>query len=189
MRGVRRRVVFGLGSNLGDREALLCAAANGLRTLPGVTGSTVSSLYETEPVGGPPQGRYLNAALLVVTDEEPEELLRAAARLEQEHGRVRRERNGPRTLDIDVLWIEDEVVDLPLLQVPHPRMHERAFALLPLLEVAPDARDPRTGRLFGERVPALDTRGVVRVAGPERLEGSTNQGVSGAWLDTPGRKC
>jgi len=154
-----------------------------------VIGWQASSTYETEPVGGPPQGRYLNAALLVATDEAPEALLHAALRIEADHGRVRLERNGPRTLDIDLLWIEDEVVDVPSLQVPHPRLLERAFALLPLLEVAPGSRDPRTGEALNAGVPGLDTRGVVRVAGPELLGGSSNPPAAGARLDTPGRKC
>lgn len=189
MPGVVRRVVFGLGSNLGDREAMLRAASEGLRRIPGATGWKASSTYETDPVGGPPQGRYLNAAVMIATDESPEALLRAAMRLESDHGRVRRERNGPRTLDIDLLWIENEVVDLPSLQVPHPRLLERAFALLPLLEVAPDARDPRTGLALDARVPGLDTSGVERVAAPETLGGSSNLAAPGARLDTPGRKC
>ena len=187
-----RRIVFGLGSNLGDRAALLRAGEQELCRLASVTGGQMSSIYETEPVGGPPQGRYLNAALLLVTDATAEALLEAAMLIESHQGRVRRERNGPRTLDIDLLWIEDELVDLPSLVVPHPRLLERAFALVPLLEVAPDACDPRTGTPLGAAVSALDPSGMVLFAAAGTPAGSIATppvGGTGARLDTLRRKC
>jgi 2-amino-4-hydroxy-6-hydroxymethyldihydropteridine diphosphokinase len=105
-----RRVVFGLGSNLGARKDIIRSAVQALRSLPWVGDMRASSLYETEPVGGPPQDKYINAAVMFYTDAPARTLLQAAMAIEQQHGRERLERFGPRTLDIDVLWIEDEQV-------------------------------------------------------------------------------
>jgi 2-amino-4-hydroxy-6-hydroxymethyldihydropteridine diphosphokinase len=137
------RVLLGLGSNLGDRAALLRAAID---DLPGL--AAVSDVYETGPVGGPEQGRYLNLVveldLPVVADAPadgelaPHDVLALCQRLEAQAERVRVERWGPRTLDVDVLWIDGIEVDEPDLQVPHPRMFERRFVLAPLSELAPD---------------------------------------------------
>lgn len=116
--------------------------------LQGVTVRARSSLYETAPWGASgdvPQGAYLNAALLVAWRGSPRGLLDQLLAVEREAGRVRDVRYGPRTLDLDVLWIEGVTHRDEALEVPHPRLTERAFALLPLLEVAPFARDPRTG--------------------------------------------
>ncbi len=123
-----------LGSNLGDRWEHLRQAVS---HLPGVV--AVSAVYETDPVGGPPgQGPYLNAVVELETASTPRELLGVARRLEAAAGRVRGERWGPRPLDVDVLLVDDLVVDEPDLQVPHPRMWDRAFVLIPLHDVAPD---------------------------------------------------
>jgi 2-amino-4-hydroxy-6-hydroxymethyldihydropteridine diphosphokinase len=143
------RAVIGLGSNLGDRGAHLRAAIDGLRAVATVLAE--SRVHETAPVGGPPQGDYLNAAVLLEYEGTPRALLDALLAIEARLGRVRRERWGPRVIDLDVLWIEGVVVDEPGLTVPHPRLLDRAFALEPLLEVAPDAIDPRTGRRLAER--------------------------------------
>lgn len=104
-----------------------------------------SSLYETAPWGTVPQGPYLNAALLVAWGGSPRGLLDRLLAVEREAGRVRTVRYGPRTLDLDVLWIEGLAHHDEALEVPHPHLTERAFAMLPLLEIAPFARDPRTG--------------------------------------------
>lgn len=137
------RVLLGLGSNLGDREAYLRTA---IAAMPGRV--AVSDLYETGPVGGPEQGRYLNLVVeldlpVVASDPGegelvPRDLLALCQRLEADAERVRKERWGPRTLDVDVLWIDGIEVDEPDLQVPHPRMFERRFVLAPLSELAPD---------------------------------------------------
>ncbi len=140
------RAVIGIGSNVEDRLASLRGAVAALRDATRV--ERLSRVYETAPVGGPPQGDYLNAAALVAYGGEPLDLLDALLAIERSLGRVRGERWGPRTIDLDVLWIEGVVLDEPRLVVPHPRLLERAFALLPLLEVAPDAVDPRSGRPF-----------------------------------------
>lgn len=140
------RVVIGLGANLGDRLATLREAASRIGALASIVRR--SHVWETAPVGGPEQPDFLNAALLAEWRETPLALLDALMRIEFELGRVRGVRNGPRTIDLDVLWIEGLVVDEPRLVVPHPRLHLRAFALAPLLEVAPDAVDPRSGERF-----------------------------------------
>lgn len=128
-----RRAFLGLGSNLGDREAYLRHA---LERLPDIV--RVSSFYETAPVGGPEQGPFLNCVAELATDRTARELLAACREREAGADRIRVERWGPRTLDVDVLWIDGETVDEPDLIVPHPRMFERPFVLMPLRELAPD---------------------------------------------------
>ncbi len=127
------RAFLALGSNLGDRETTLRAAVAALPDLV-----AVSRVYETDPVGGPEQGAYLNAVAELETDRSPRALLELCRSLEAAADRVRAERWGPRTLDVDVLLVGDLVVDEPDLQVPHPRMWERRFVLAPLRELAPD---------------------------------------------------
>ncbi len=139
-----RRAFLGLGSNLGDRWATLRQA---VARLPDV--AAVSPVYETDPVGGPPgQGPYLNCVVELHTDRTPRQLLEEAHRAEAAAGRVRAERWGPRTLDVDVLWVEGCDVDEPDLVVPHPRLWERAFVLVPLHDLAPDLV-PEDGRGAG----------------------------------------
>ena len=127
------RAFLGLGSNLGDREAQLQSA---IEEMPDVV--AVSPVYETDPVGGPEQGAYLNLVVELETALSPRELLELCQRLEADAERVRAERWGPRTLDVDVLLVGDLVVDEPDLKVPHPRMWDRRFVLAPLRDVAPD---------------------------------------------------
>lgn len=127
------RAFLGLGSNLGDRRDHLRTA---VASLPDVV--AVSDVYETDPVGGPEQGRFLNLVVELDTDLDPHALLGVCHRIESAAGRVRDVRWGPRTLDVDILWIEGVTVDTPDLQVPHPRMNERRFVLEPLAELAPD---------------------------------------------------
>jgi 2-amino-4-hydroxy-6-hydroxymethyldihydropteridine diphosphokinase len=131
-----RRAFLGLGSNLGDRRSYLAAAVAALRAAGDVV--AVSPLYETEPVGGPEQGAFLNLVVELATTDSPRQLLARCQALELAAARVRLERWGPRTLDADVLWVEGESVDEPDLVVPHPRMSERRFVLAPLADLAPD---------------------------------------------------
>ena len=131
---------LGLGSNLGDRRANLAAGVRGLAA--GGKVLAVSSLYETAPVGGPLQGPFLNAAAVIDTGLTAPALLGLCRALERGAGRRRRVRWGPRTLDIDLLLYGREVVDQPGLQVPHPRLAERRFALEPLAEAWPEAALP-----------------------------------------------
>jgi 2-amino-4-hydroxy-6-hydroxymethyldihydropteridine diphosphokinase len=137
------RAVVGVGANLGDRLAALRAAATELARVAPV--EKTSRVYASAPVGGPPQPEFLNAAAAVHYEGAPLDLLDALLAIEARLGRVRDERWGPRTIDLDLLWIEGLAIDTPRLVVPHPRLHERAFALVPLLELVPGARDPRTG--------------------------------------------
>jgi 2-amino-4-hydroxy-6-hydroxymethyldihydropteridine diphosphokinase len=148
------RAYLALGSNLGDRVAYLQGAVDALAATPGVLVVAVSRVYETDPVGGPDQGRYLNAVVAIDTVLSARELLAAGQRAESEARRVRGERWGPRTLDVDVLLVGDREIRDPDLVVPHPRMWERGFVLAPLRDVAPGLVD----------VPAEGWPGVVPVA-------------------------
>jgi 2-amino-4-hydroxy-6-hydroxymethyldihydropteridine diphosphokinase len=130
-----RTAYLSLGSNLGDRWAHLRQAVESLRLLDPAL--RVSGVYETAPVGGPAQGPYLNCVVALSTDVEPHELLRVAQELEAAAARVRTVRNGPRTLDVDLLLIGDLVLDTPELVIPHPRMYDRGFVLAPLEELDP----------------------------------------------------
>jgi 2-amino-4-hydroxy-6-hydroxymethyldihydropteridine diphosphokinase len=134
------RVAIALGSNLGERLSHLCRAVESLGALGEVVAT--SSVYESEPVGGPAQGPYLNAVAIIDTDLEPLRLLDEVLRIEQEAGRQRTVKWGPRTLDLDVLLYGDEKVDDDRLVVPHPRLLERRFVLEPLVEAWPDATTP-----------------------------------------------
>jgi 2-amino-4-hydroxy-6-hydroxymethyldihydropteridine diphosphokinase len=127
------RAFLALGSNLGEREALLRRA---VASIPDLV--AVSPVYETDPVGGPEQGAFLNCVVELDTDRSPHELLALCHELERDAERVRIERWGPRTLDVDVLLVGDLTVDAPDLVVPHPRMWQRRFVLAPLADLAPD---------------------------------------------------
>jgi len=146
-----RQAVLALGSNLGDRGELLREAVAALRETPGVELRAVSPVVESvavKPDGADPSApRYLNAVVIVDTLLTPRELLAAANRIEAEHGRVRGERWGDRTLDIDLVTFEGERSDDPALTLPHPRARERAFVLAPWLAVDPDAELPGAGRV------------------------------------------
>lgn len=130
-----KRAFLGLGSNLGDRAALLAAAVDRLVAVGLVR---VSPTYETDPVGGPEQDAFLNIVAELDTDLSARQLLAVCVRLEIAAERERVERWGPRTLDVDVLWVDGEEVDEPDLVVPHPRLWERRFVLAPLRDLAPD---------------------------------------------------
>ena len=149
------RAVVGLGSNVGDRLGYLRGAAQRIARICHV--ERASHVYETAPVGGPPQAPFYNAALLVTYEGEPLDLLAALHGVEMILGRTRTAadvRWGPRAIDLDVLWIEGLAMESETLVVPHPRLTERAFALRPLVDVAPDAIDPISQlpytRLFDE---------------------------------------
>jgi 2-amino-4-hydroxy-6-hydroxymethyldihydropteridine diphosphokinase len=153
--------VVGLGSNIGDRLGYFRHAARGLRADARFSLRAVSSVYETRAVG-PAQADFLNAALRVAFVGTPGELLRLALDVERQLGRVRRERWGPRVIDLDVLWIQGVKVESGDLVVPHPRLLERRFALAPLTDVAPDAVDPRTGASLRDALNRLPDDGVRR---------------------------
>jgi 2-amino-4-hydroxy-6-hydroxymethyldihydropteridine diphosphokinase len=162
-------VFVALGSNLGDREANLARGVRGLRER-GLRITARSSVYETEPVGGPAQGAYLNAVVQAETALRPEEVLASCLGVERAAGRVRSVANAPRTLDLDLLLYGEAVVEADGLTVPHPRLHERRFVLTPLAEIAPGARHPLLGltaREMERRCP--DTSAVARYGPPEIL--------------------
>jgi len=154
-----RRAVIGLGANLGDPQAALRGAVLAFMQAEGVQVLACSRIYLTDPVGGPEQPQYLNAVLIIDTDCQPPELLDLANRIEQDWGRQRAERWGPRTLDVDLIHVDDVLLDSDRLTLPHPRARERAFVLMPWLQVDPDAVLPGAGRV-ADLVAALDCRGV-----------------------------
>jgi 2-amino-4-hydroxy-6-hydroxymethyldihydropteridine diphosphokinase len=151
---------IGLGSNVGDRREHLRAAYAGLERLGRV--ARVSSLYETEPVGFAEQGAFLNAVAVIETELTPHDLLQELLKIEAGRERVRAQRNGPRTLDLDLLFYGDEVIDRPGLAVPHPRLQDRRFVLAPLCQIAPDLRHPALGLSVQELLEELrDAAGVL----------------------------
>lgn len=156
-----QRAWIGLGANLGDALAALRDAVSRLDRLPGTRRVALSSVYRSAPVdaGGPD---YVNAVAAVETTLEPLALLAALQGIEQAHGRERPYRNAPRTLDLDLLLHGERVLDTPTLTLPHPRLHERAFVLLPLLEVDPSARDTQ-GRLLADHLSAVAGQRIERL--------------------------
>jgi 2-amino-4-hydroxy-6-hydroxymethyldihydropteridine diphosphokinase len=160
------RIAVALGSNLGDRKAHLERAGQELEQRIGDVVAS-SSLWETAPVGGPEQGTYLNAVVVMDTDLAPRTVLDELLAIERLHGRERRERWGPRTLDLDLLLYGDRVVDSPGLTIPHPRLTERRFVLEPLLEAWPEARLP-DGTVLAGCLPAVADQDVTRIGGPSR---------------------
>lgn len=157
---------LGLGSNVGDRLANLRGAVELLADTPGVRVVRSSRVYETDPFGGSPQPDFLNAVLEVETDLAPRALLERCLEVEVELGRVRDERWGPRTLDVDVLTYGEERVDEPGLTIPHPRMHERAFVLVPLTELVADPPLPGGRRLSTLRLEPAGLLGARPFAPP-----------------------
>lgn len=150
-----RRAYVGLGANLGAREITVLRAVDLLAAADGVEVVAVSRLLETEPVGVADQPPFLNGAVALDTTRSARDLLDLLLETERSLGRVRRERWGPRTIDLDLLVYGDETVDEPGLHVPHPRLHERRFALEPLAELDPELEIPGLGRV-SSALAALD---------------------------------
>lgn len=148
-----------LGSNLGDSPQILAAAIAHLDSTPGISVQQTSRWYQTAPIG-PPQPDYLNGCALVQVQLTPHQLLARLLEIENLFGRIRQERWGPRTLDLDLLFYEDAIVATSELEVPHPRMRERAFVLVPLAEIAPDWVDPVSGEAIGQLLQRIDISGV-----------------------------
>jgi 2-amino-4-hydroxy-6-hydroxymethyldihydropteridine diphosphokinase len=172
-------VYLGLGSNLGNREANLRGALSALCRMGRVV--AVSALYETEPVSGPAQPSFYNAACRLEIGLEPWPLLRFLRGVEHELGRrPGGERWGPRPIDLDMLLYDDRVVNEEELVIPHPRLAERPFVLVPLAEIAADVCLPESGLTVGELLAAVGTKGVRRVAevGWDGLEGTAAEKLS-----------
>ena len=154
------RSFLGLGSNEGEPFRRIESALSEL-SKRGVPVVRASSLYRTEPVGGPPQDWYANAVAEVGFEGEPEELLRVCQFIESLHGRKRERKNAPRTLDLDILLFGDRILDSPDLTIPHPRFRERRFVLVPMVEVAPDFEDPISGLTMRELLSRCPDRSAV----------------------------
>jgi 2-amino-4-hydroxy-6-hydroxymethyldihydropteridine diphosphokinase len=157
---VQKVVYFSLGSNLGDREANLREAIRHLGAIGRVL--AISSFYETEPVEFTGQPWFLNCALGLETEKMPKQLLAAVLQIEQDMGRHRVQKKGPRTIDIDILLFGTSKVDTRDLKIPHPAMHERRFVLEPLAEIAPDERHPVLKRTLRELRDALPPGQAVK---------------------------
>ncbi len=153
----------GVGANLGDRGAMLDAAFAEMSTLPETSLVARSSCYESAPLDAA-GGDYLNAVAHLRTTLSPSALLHSLQAIELRHGRVRSHKNAPRTLGLDLLVLGDLAIDTPDLVLPHPRLHERAFVLMPLVEIAPDLRPCR-----GETAETL-----LRLLGPQRISRVAN---------------
>ncbi|UBH13055.1 2-amino-4-hydroxy-6-hydroxymethyldihydropteridine diphosphokinase [Macrococcus armenti] len=146
------RVYISFGSNIGDREQQINEALNKLQQVCDTELVTVSSLYETAPVGGVIQDDFLNGAAIVETSLTPIDFLNEIQRIELELGRERKVHWGPRTIDLDVLLMDDYIIEHERLNVPHPYMHERSFVLIPLAEIAPEAVHPILNKSIKELV-------------------------------------
>jgi len=153
------KATISLGSNLGDRFQYLQNALDALNLVTGTQVHSVSPVFETDPVGGPEQGQYLNAVAVVKTILSPEQFLEATQQIELAQNRERNERWGPRTLDIDLLAMDSEVRSTSELELPHPRAHERAFVLLPWSFLDPDFVIPGKASVT-ELLEGLNVKGV-----------------------------
>jgi 2-amino-4-hydroxy-6-hydroxymethyldihydropteridine diphosphokinase len=167
------RAYIGLGSNLGDRMTTAQTAVQRLESLGRV--AEVSSLYQTEPVGYLEQPRFLNAVVALETALAPIDLLHALLGIERDLGRMRTFRNAPRTVDLDLLLVDNVILDTTELTLPHPRLHERAFVLIPLAEIAPEAVHPVSGRMAWELLGALPDRDGDKVYAPSGWESASSR--------------
>jgi 2-amino-4-hydroxy-6-hydroxymethyldihydropteridine diphosphokinase len=165
---MRARAVLSVGANLGDRLGTLQGCVQAIARLPDTDVLAISPVYETAPVGGPDQPDYLNAVVVIRTGLPPRDLLDAAHRIEADFGRVRAERFGPRTLDIDLIDYAGQVGNEEQLTLPHPRAHERAFVLAPWHDIDPDAELPGRG-------PVARLLAAVNRAGVRPVPGATLQ--------------
>ena len=148
---------LGLGSNIGDRKQQLLKAIDLIGNIKGIKVTKQSSIYETAPIGYPDQPNFLNLCLEIETELSPQQLLKHCLDIEQQLHRVREIRWGPRTLDIDILLYSDDIIETDNLSVPHPRMQERAFVLIPLNDIASDKKDPRLNQKIHDLVFPDDT--------------------------------
>lgn len=139
-----------LGSNQGDRQSNINRAVEFIKTLNGIQLGKISSIYETEPEGGPSEFKYLNGVVEIKTTLLPDELLDRLNAIESRMGRIRNGKNSPRPIDLDILLYGDIVIDGERIKIPHPRMHTREFVLRGLVEIAPDIQHPRLKKTIRE---------------------------------------
>jgi 2-amino-4-hydroxy-6-hydroxymethyldihydropteridine diphosphokinase len=158
-------VYLGLGSNIGNREAAIDGALKALAS-PDLRLVRRSSLYETEPIGFKDQGWFLNAVAEFETDLFPRQLLHRMQKVERDMGRMRTIRNGPRTIDLDILLFGNAIVKTEELEIPHPRYRERRFTLAPLAELSPNLRDPQTHERMAEMLAALSGQSIRKLMPP-----------------------
>jgi 2-amino-4-hydroxy-6-hydroxymethyldihydropteridine diphosphokinase len=156
---VAKRSAIALGSNMGDPLKILDATLETLAQTPGIRVKANSSWYTTKAVG-PPQPDYLNGCAILQVNMLPQELLATLLAIEKNFGRVREQHWGPRTLDLDLLLYDNLILEEPELQIPHPRMYERAFVLVPLAEIAPTWIEPIYGRAVQDLLKDVDTHDV-----------------------------
>ena len=154
------KCAIALGSNLGDSKQILNQALDLLSQISGIELISHSSWYETVPVG-PPQPNYVNGCATLETELLPENLLKILLKIEQQFGRIRQERWGPRILDLDILLYDDLILEMQNLTIPHPRMNERAFVLVPLAEIAPHWIEPLSGQTILQLSQAIDCSGII----------------------------
>ncbi len=155
---------LGLGSNMGDRFLNLRETLRKLKNATGLKIGRTSPVYETEPVGGPHQPKYLNMVVEIVTDLEVKKLLKVCQEIEKEMGRVRTERWGPRDIDIDILIYGDLVSSTKELTIPHPLFHEREFMLRPMADIAPDLQHPVLDLSISQLLDGVEESGVKKMS-------------------------
>lgn len=153
------KTAIALGSNLGNSLAILEAAIEALDRSPGIKVNLMSAWYQTKAIG-PPQPDYINGCIVAGVKQEPQSLLQILLDIEKQFGRTRGEKWGPRTLDLDLLLYDDLILETAVLQIPHPRIRERAFVLVPLAEIVPQWIEPVSGKTIEELVKAVDCTGV-----------------------------
>ncbi len=160
-RATMAKCAIALGSNLGNSLDILENSLTAIANIPGIELKNTSSWYQTKPVGNiDPQPDYLNGCAVLEVAQNPTELLTILQGIEIQFGRVRKEKWEARTLDLDVLLYDDLILNSPNLTIPHPRMHERAFVLVPLAEIAPDWIEPVSGVAIAKLLKSVDTSGV-----------------------------
>ncbi|MEL6556019.1 MAG: 2-amino-4-hydroxy-6-hydroxymethyldihydropteridine diphosphokinase [Cyanobacteria bacterium J06621_11] len=168
------QAAIALGSNLGHSEQILTNAITVIDQRPGVHVSARSHFYKTAPVG-PPQPDYINACITVETNLSARALLQRLLSIEGQFGRIRKERWGARSLDLDLIFYGDRIIDAPKLSVPHPRLHERAFVLIPLMDIAPQWQHPVMKRTVKQLTEQLSDQNLL--TGVERLVSYKSQTV------------